>query len=335
MGSIRWFLCVLSMLAMGGELMAQLTPERMYCGVGRRVLVRVDAPQDFTGELTIRLHEIGDGTVVAEAAAAVGRADLAGLLAVLWEAPADRARLAQLYADDEPLGPPVVVQPMWTPVRALLIDPSTRRPSEGPGAAPAFEDDLGTGDRSERVFTGLRLYVHKEVVFETTEGTMAFRLRPDHAPNTAFNLLHLVDGGFYTEVIVHRVVAKLPDGRPFVVQFGDPLGEGSGGPGYHVDLERSGLPHDFGVLSMARGQDPNSNGSQVFLALSREGTSFLDGRYTAFAELVEGASVLRAIAGVEVAEGGRPVTPPVVRRAYTRDAPGLRAVSASASVVGD
>lgn len=333
MRSMRIRLGMLCVMVLGGEALAQLTPERLYCGVGRRVLVRVDAPKDFQGELTIRLHEIGDGSVVAAAAAAAGRADLAGLLPVLWDAPAKQARLAQLYADDEPLGPPMVVQPMWTPARALLIDPATGRPSEGPGAAPAFEDDLdpGTGERAKPVFTGLRLYVHKEVVFETTEGDLAFRLRPDEAPNTAFNLLHLVEGGFYTDVIVHRVVATLPDGRPFVVQFGDPSGEGSGGPGYHVDLEKSGLAHDFGVLSMARGQDPNSNGSQVFVGLSKEGTSFLDGRYTAFAELVEGAGVLRTIARVEVGEGGRPRTPPVVTRAYTRDAPAPLPKTASAS----
>jgi peptidyl-prolyl cis-trans isomerase B (cyclophilin B) len=336
MRAIGLWCCVVCVAAWCGETAAQLTPERLYCGVGRRVLVRVEAPDDFVGELTIRLHEIADGSVVAEAAAAVGRADLAGLLAVLWEAPAERARVAQLYADDKPLGPPVVVQPMWTPVRALLVDPATGLPSDGPGAAPAFENDLSAaGARSERVFTGLRLYVHKEVVFETSEGLMAFRLRPDEAPNTAFNLLHLVEGGFYTDVIVHRVVAALPDGRPFVVQFGDPSDQGSGGPGYHIDLERSGLGHGFVVLSMARGADPNSNGSQVFIGLSREGTSFLDGRYTAFAELVEGAGVLRAIAGVEVGEDGRPVAPPVVTRAYTRDASGVAAPSVSASVVED
>lgn len=330
MRSIRFWLSAVCVLAACGEALGQLMPERLYYGVGRRVLVRVEAPDDFAGELTIRLHEIADGKVVGEAAAAAGRADLAGLLAVLWEAPAERARVAQLYADDVPLGAPVVVQPMWTPARALLVDPATGRPSDAPQAAPAFEDELdGRGGERQRVFTGLRLYVQKEVVFETPEGSMAFRLRPDQAPNTAFNLLHLVEGGFYTDVVIHRVVAALPDGRPFVVQFGDPSGEGAGGPGYHLDLERSGLGHDFGVLSMARGQDPNSNGSQVFIGLSREGTSFLDGRYTAFAELVEGAGVLRAISRVEVGEGGRPVTPPVVTRAYTRDAPGV-AASASA-----
>lgn len=322
---------VLGWLACGAG--AQIVPERLYYGVDQRVPVEVRAPEGFAGELTIRLHEIATGAVVAESAAAAGRADLAGLLPVLWERGASitpaRARLAQLYADDEPLGAPVVVQPLLSPERAAMVDPTTMRPSDDARAQPVFEGERlaalsqrGEGGPREVTFTGLRLYVDKEIVFQTSAGDMAFRLRPDEAPNTAFNMLHLVDGGFYTDVIVHRVVAALPDGRPFVVQFGDPSGEGGGGPGYHIDLEKSGLAHDFGVLSMARARDPDSNGSQVFVCLSREGTSFLDGKYTAFAEAVEGAEVIRALASVEVdAESGRPVEPPVVLRAYTRDAP--------------
>lgn len=312
----------------GANAAAQIVPERLYYGVGRRVPVRVEAPEDFAGELTIRLHEIANGAVVAECAAAEGRADLAGLLPVLWEGGVTRARLAQLYANERPLGPPVVVQPMVTPRSASLVDPATGRPSDAPGAVPVFPAREG----EKPVFTGLRLWVHRDVVFETDKGELVFRLRPDEAPNTAFNLLHLVDGGFYTDIAIHRVVAALPDGRPFVVQFGDPSGEGSGGPGYHVDLEPSALGHDFGVLSMARAQDPDSNGSQVFVCLSREGTSFLDGRYTAFGELVSGAEALRAIASEQVDGAGRPVRPVMVRRAYTRPAPAgvARAIAASA-----
>lgn len=332
--------CVLAGLAMGAvSASAQLVPERLYYGVGGRVPVRVEAPEGFHGELTIRLHEVSDGAIVAESAAAVGRADLAGLLLPLWESPGDRARLVQLYADGEALGGPLVVQPMLTPNTAILVDPTTMQPSTDPRAQPVFEDERlpalsqqGRGpSRREVVFSGLRVYADREVVFETSVGEMVFRMRPDEAPNTAFNLLHLVDGGFYTDVIVHRVVAALPDGRPFVVQFGDPSGTGLGGPGYHTDLEKSGLAHDFGVLSMARGTDPNSNGSQLFVCLSREGTSFLDGRYTAFAELVAGAEAVRAMAGVEVGEGERPVRPPVIERAYTRAAPAPAGRSAPAS----
>lgn len=318
-----WIPVLVGLSCLAGGASAQLTPERLYYGVDRRVPVRVEAPPDFVGELTVRLLDIATGEVLGESAAALGRADLAGLLPGLWSVRS--SRFVQLYADESPLGPPLVVQPMLTPNTATLVDPTTGRVSDGPGAQPVFADERRGSEQSEPVFTGIRVYPARQVVFDTSEGTMVFRMRPDHAPNTVFNLLHLVEGGFYTDVLVHRVVAALPDGRPFVVQFGDPSGEGSGGPGYHIDLEKSGLPHDFGVLSMARAADPNSNGSQVFVCLSREGTSFLDGRYTAFAELVEGAEVLRRLAGTPVGEQGRPLEPPVVRRAFTRPEPGQRA----------
>lgn len=313
-----------------GAAWSQIVPERLYYGVDQRVPVRVEAPEGFAGELTIRLHDLATGAVVAECAAAAGRADLGGLFPALWADKSDRVVLAQLYADGEPLGAPVVVQPMVTPNIAALSDPVTMQPSMDPRAAVAFEDErlpvlkragLAESAQREVTYSGLRLYVDKEVVVETTEGEMVFRMRPDQARNTAFNFLGLVEGGFYTDVIVHRVVAALKDGRPFVIQFGDLSGTGSGDAGYAVDLEKSGLAHDFGVLSMARSADPNTNCSQVFVCLSREGTSFLDGRYTSFAEAVEGADVIRAIARVEVGEGDRPLDPPVIVRAYTRDAP--------------
>ena len=87
-----------------------------------------------------------------------------------------------------------------------------------------------------------------------------------------------------------------------------------------IDLEDSSLPHDFGVLSMARDSDPDTNGSQVFVALSREGTAFLDGRYTAFAEAVQGAQVIREIAATPVGPEDRPMDPPMLLSCTTRDA---------------
>ncbi len=90
-----------------------------------------------------------------------------------------------------------------------------------------------------------------------------------------------------------------------------------------VDLEKSDLPHNFGVLSMARAGDPNTNGSQVFVCLSRDGTEFLDGRYTAFAQAVSGAEAIRKIAMVPVDANDRPLDPPMILRTYTRDAPSL------------
>jgi len=73
------------------------------------------------------------------------------------------------------------------------------------------------------------------------------------------------------------------------------------------------LPHDFGVLSMARDDHPDTGGSQVFICLSREGTARLDGKYTAFAQAVDGADVILRLAAVRTdAATQRPVTPPRV-----------------------
>jgi peptidyl-prolyl cis-trans isomerase B (cyclophilin B) len=156
----------------------------------------------------------------------------------------------------------------------------------------------------------------------TSEGDIVFRMRPEHAPNTVWNFLSLADGGFYTDVIFHRVVPGRGGGPPFVIQAGDPRGEGMGGPGYFIDLERSGLLHDFGVLSMARSNDPDSNGSQIFVCLSREATMPLDGLYTSFGEAVEGAEAIIAIERTPLGpDGSRPVDPPVIRSVRLVDAP--------------
>ena len=312
---------------------AQLTPERLYHGLGQRIPVRVQAPDDFPGEITIRLYDPRTQSFTHAAPAARGRVDLASLLPSLWRQRPEGVLYAQLELDAQPTGAPLVLDPMTTPNRATRADPATLEPSEGPDAEIIFDDERvpklhrrGRAESPEReiTYSGLRVYTDKEVLLNTTEGVIVVRLRPDAAPNTAFNFLHLVEGGFYTDVIVHRVVATLPTGEPFVIQTGDLSGTGSGGPGYAVDLEKSTLPHDFGVLSMARGPDPDSNGSQFFIALSREGTDFLDGNYTAFAECVEGAGAIRAIAAVEVNENDRPLDPPIVRSCSTRPAPPIQ-----------
>jgi len=317
----------------GQNLWAGLTPDRLYFGVGQRVVITVEAPEDFLGELTIKLHDPRTLTVLASAPAAKGRADLTSLFPTIWAQKSDQVVLAQLYLDSKASGSPLVIQPMVTPNRATRVDPATMKVSEDQNAEVVFEDDrrsaqfakgeIKSAQREEVVFSGLRVYIEQEVVFKTTAGEIVFRLRPDAAPNTAFNFMHLAKNGFYTNIIFHRVVAALDDGRPFVIQVGDPSGTGSGGPGYMIDLEKSTLPHDFGVLSMARSADPDTNGSQVFVCLSKEGTSFLDGRYTAFAQAVSGAEVIRTIAAVPVDADDRPLDPPMILSAAVRDAPSL------------
>lgn len=344
---VRFLLALAFQAVVASQLQAQLSPDRLYVGVGQRVVVTVGAPEDFLGELTIKLHDPLTLQVIHSAPAAKGRVDLTSLFPTIWTQKSEQVMLAQLYLDSTATGSPLVLQPLVTPNIATRVDPATMRVSEEPSATVVFENDrlstqFAKGEveslEREKVFSGLRVYAEQEVVMETSEGEIVYRLRPDAAPNTAFNFMHLAQNGFYTNIIFHRVVAKLADGRPFVIQVGDPSGTGSGGPGYMVDLEKTTLLHDFGVLSMARSADPNTNGSQVFVCLSKEGTSFLDGRYTAFGQAVSGADVIRAIAAVPVDANDRPLDPPMIQRAYTRDAPSLAErrspVSAQEAVAG-
>jgi len=331
--TLRFLVLLITFFGLVQAAFAQLTPERLYFGVGQRVPIQIEVPDGFLGEVTIRLYDPATDEWTHKVAAAAGRVDLTSLLPHLWESKPHNVTYAQLELDGVPTGAPLILQPLVTPNRAKVVDPATMELSEDPRGPVFFEDDrlkslkaLGKRetDLREIQFSGLRIYVDQEVVMNTSMGEIVYRMRPDAAPNTAYNFLHLTQGGFYTNIIFHRIVAKLPNGNPFVIQVGDLSGTGSGGPGYMIDLERSTLPHDFGVLSMARDADPDTNGSQVFVALSRDGTSFLDGRYTAFAEAVEGASVIQEIAAVPVGPEDRPLDPPMLLNCTARDAPPIQ-----------
>jgi peptidyl-prolyl cis-trans isomerase B (cyclophilin B) len=305
--------------ALGGVLalalttaVAQVTPDRTYYGVGRAIPMTVSLPDGVEGDLSIGLLSSSSADVMEKADVLVGAVDLAGLFPSLWSQTEPVVQYAQLFAGDEKVGSAVVLQPMLMPVYAAQV---------GADGTPAFAFN------TPKIYSGIRAYPEKHVVFETDKGTIEFRMRPDEAPNTAWNFMRLAEGGFYTDIVFHRIVPEVntqTDGpQPFVIQAGDPIGAGSGGPGYFIDLEPSKLPHDFGVLSMARSGDPNSNGSQIFVCLSRLGTSFLDGRYTSFAEAVSGADVIVALSQVPLTGPGSqtPEEPPVIKRAYLIDAP--------------
>jgi peptidyl-prolyl cis-trans isomerase B (cyclophilin B) len=294
-------------VALASAAFAQMRPIRLYSGAGRAVEVDVRSPRG-EGDVLVRLLPAAGMEPVSEARVTPGRVDLARLFPELRPEGPKEARLfyAQVVAGGKPLGPPLVLQPMVSPPLARLGED---------GKSIEWEED------DTPVFSGYRVWIDQHVVFDTTMGPMEFRMRPDAAPNTAWNFMELVRGGFFRDVIFHRIVAKRPDGSPFVVQAGDPSGTGAGGPGYQIHLERSTLPHDFGVISMARATDPNTAGSQFFVALSREGTQHLDGRYAAFGELVRGAETLKKLAQVPVGERDRPLEPPKIRSARLVDAP--------------
>ena len=124
------------------------------------------------------------------------------------------------------------------------------------------------------------------VVMETNFGAMEIELLFDAAPITAKNFLELVKKKFYDGLTFHRVVAG------FVIQGGDPQGDGMGGPGYSIKDEKSALPEVRGTLGMAK-SGPNTAGSQFYIALDRLAT--LDGNYTVFGQVVEGLDVIDKI----------------------------------------
>lgn len=298
--------------------MGQLVPERLYYGKDRQMPMSILVPESAQGEVRIDLLKPVTAQVTQSASVAPGRVDLASLFPMLWSRTSPELLYAQLVVGDTPVGPAVVLQPMVSPV--LFARNSDPRGKPRP-------QTMGN------VYSGMRAYPEEHVIFKTTAGEIEFQMRPDEAPNTAYNFLHLVRGGFYTDIIFHRVVGERPPRAPFVVQVGDPTGTGSGGPGYFIDLEPSTLLHDFGVLSMARSGDPNSNGSQVFVCLSRSGTSFLDGNYTAFAEAVAGDETIRTIGRVKVGAQDRPIDPPKIIEALVVPAPpygtGPKAISST------
>jgi peptidyl-prolyl cis-trans isomerase A (cyclophilin A) len=150
---------------------------------------------------------------------------------------------------------------------------------------------------------------------ETSKGPIRVRLFPDTAPKTVENFIGLAtgskpwrnpatgaqaEGPLYEGTVFHRVIPN------FMIQGGDPLGNGRGGPGYQFEDEVDG-PHRFdrpGYLAMANA-GPNTNGSQFFI--TQVPTPWLDGKHTIFGEVVEGMEVVDAIAAVDRDPTDRPV----------------------------
>lgn len=129
-------------------------------------------------------------------------------------------------------------------------------------------------------------------------GTIKIELYPKYAPNTVANFVNLVESGFYNDNTFHRLVPG------FVLQGGDPDGDGTGGPGYTIKGEfsengygKNTLKHDKGVVSMARTNIPNSAGSQFFIVLDDTKTihASLDNKYAAFGKVIEGMDIIENI----------------------------------------
>lgn len=142
-------------------------------------------------------------------------------------------------------------------------------------------------------------------------GTIKIELYPKYAPNTVANFVNLVEEGFYNGNTFHRLVPG------FVLQGGDPEGNGTGGPGYSIKGEfrengytKNTLKHKAGIISMARSASPDSAGSQFFIVLadSQMISASLDNKYAAFGKVIEGMDVIKNIedsAEVEDSQTGK------------------------------
>ena len=118
-------------------------------------------------------------------------------------------------------------------------------------------------------------------------GDIVIEFYPEDAPKTVENFVTLAKKGFYNGVTFHRVEPG------FVVQGGDPKGNGTGGPGYTIKDEFNKQKHVRGAVAMARTQAPNSAGSQFYITLAP--AHFLDGQYTVFGQVTSGMEVVDKI----------------------------------------
>jgi peptidyl-prolyl cis-trans isomerase B (cyclophilin B) len=115
-------------------------------------------------------------------------------------------------------------------------------------------------------------------------GDIVIEFYPNDAPKTVDNFVKLANKGFYNGVTFHRRE------EGFVIQGGDPKGNGTGGPGYTIPAEFNKQKHVRGAVAMARTQDPNSAGSQFYICLAP--ANFLDGQYTVFGIVTKGMDVV-------------------------------------------
>lgn len=152
-------------------------------------------------------------------------------------------------------------------------------------------------------------------------GTMKFALFTD-VPNTTNNFISLANNGFYNGLTFHRLIPN------FVIQGGDPVGDGTGGPGYSIKGEfnankiRNDHNHEFGALAMARGNNSyDSAGSQFYITLSK--TKNLDGEYAVFGQIISGEDVLKKLNKAPVGANDRP-EPPIIIESISVDTKGVQ-----------
>ena len=150
-------------------------------------------------------------------------------------------------------------------------------------------------------------------ILDTDKGNIVVELYPAVAPKTVENFETLTKKGFYNGLTFHRVVPG------FVVQGGDPKGDGSGGSGQTVPHEYNNAHFVRGTVGLARAQDPDSGDSQFFICFAPAPN--LDGKYAIFGQVVSGMEHIDAIKKGDPAQNGAVVNPDhIVRMQIAADA---------------
>lgn len=151
--------------------------------------------------------------------------------------------------------------------------------------------------------------------------TFTFELFPDAAPQSVYNFISLINTKFYDGLTIHRLV------KDFVMQGGDPDGNGSGGPGYTIKGEfpandvETGLTHQVGALAWARGSSNDTAGSQFYIVLN-DGNQFLDQDYAVFGYMLSGYENLEYFNNLPTVTGDVPENP-ITIKSITVDTKGV------------
>ncbi|MDQ6660792.1 MAG: peptidylprolyl isomerase, partial [Chloroflexota bacterium] len=147
----------------------------------------------------------------------------------------------------------------------------------------------------------------------TNRGLIVIELDPSQAPNTVNNFVYLAQHQFYDGLKFHRVVSN------FIIQSGDPLGNGTGGPGYKFNDEPVQGDYTEGCLAMAN-SGPNTNGSQIFIC-TKDDTKALKKSYNLFGHVVQGLDVAQKIQGPGDTQSTKNITPDVINHVIVVAAP--------------
>lgn len=277
------------------------------------LLVAGPAKADPANDLALRIkldrseHALGEEVVVHLSLENKGAAPIRGRALVFdWRSVYFHVRVGDLdyyrvvFQDEEPswitLDPG---KPITAEIRVPVVVPgATEITAKYRGfQAGRWSDLVSSNSLTTQVAGSGALHA----VVETTKGTIKMRLLPEAAPNTVANFVSIARAGTWNGTVFHRII------KGFMIQGGDPKGDGSGGPGWSVPQEFNATKHVPGTVSMARTPDPDSAGCQFFIC--HGSPSHLDGQYTAFAKVVEGLEVVNAMAEVRTGQADRPLEP--------------------------